>query len=192
MQTNNIKSTKEDDTILWYAMSAPYNREQKAEALLKANNIEHFIPMRRIDRIENGNRIITNQPVVRNLLFVRASKNRILQLKAIPQYNPLLQFKMHHRLDGKTTHIIIPDKQMNDFITVYNTSDHSSIIFLDPSELHTLRENAKVRIVDGEFKDCEGYYQRVKGSARKRFVVKIECFMACATFLTECDYVLVP
>lgn len=59
--------------------------------------------------------------------------------------------------------------------------------YFNPDEIGQLglRPDAKVRIVDGIFEGKEGYYQRIKGSRSKCFVVKIDNFLACAAVLTE-------
>lgn len=41
------------------------------------------------------------------------------------------------------------------------------------------------------FAGKEGYYQRIKGTRSKRFVVKIDDFLACSAVLVECRYVKV-
>ena len=82
-------------------------------------------------------------------------------------------------------------KQMSDFITIYNSKTHNNLIYLEPDDIRQLRENALVRIIDGPYKDCVGYYQRVKGTRDKRFVVRLDFFMACATSLTECSIIKV-
>ena len=79
---------------------------------------------------------------------------------------------------------------MEDFMRLY-ASPNLEIQFYKPEEIGELhlRPNAKVRIEDGLFAGIEGYYQQVKGAKGKRFVVKIEGFMACAAFLTECRFI---
>lgn len=57
--------------------------------------------------------------------------------------------------------------------------------YFNPDEIGRLglRPDAKVRIVDGIFEGKEGYYQRIKGSRSKCFVVKIDNFLACAAVI---------
>ena len=180
-----------DDTLCWYAMSAPYNREKKAAQLLNEQGLEFFIPMRRYDKIVKASRRIKEVPVVRNLLFVHGTKKDLLKIKTDYCANDFLQFKMRTMRNGTKQHIIIPDKQMSDFITIYNSKTHDNLIYLEPDDIRQLRENALVRIIDGPYKDCVGYYQRVKGTRDKRFVVRLDFFMACATSLTECSIIKV-
>ena len=105
-----------DDTLCWYAMSAPYNREKKAAQLLNEQGLEFFVPMRRYDKIVKASRRIKEVPVVRNLLFVHGTKKDLLKIKTDYCANDFLQFKMRTMRNGTKQHIIIPDKQMSDFM----------------------------------------------------------------------------
>ena len=176
----------------WYAMSSPYGREMQAvETLSVEADVETFVPMERFERMvgqKSRTRKITQRPVVRNLLFVKATELRMRQLKQ--DYNTLLQFKVKPQLGGGYVPVIVPDKQMEDFMRLYNCPD-LELQFYKPEEIEQLhlRPNAKVRIEDGIFAGIEGYYQQVKGARGKRFVVKIEGMLACAGFLTECRFI---
>lgn len=185
---------KPDEAPLWYAMSAPY-REMKIVAHLKTNrDIKVFLPLERIERMVGQHirkRVISYRPVVRNLLFVKATPGRMRNLKQI--YNSMLQFKIRP-MDGHSEIITIPDKEMEDFMALYENVEDANKHFFLPGEIN-LRPEARVRIEDGVFAGLEGYYQKVKGcknekgKAEKCFVVKIEGFLSCAAFLTECNFV---
>ena len=176
----------------WYAMSSPYGRElQAVKALSDVTDVSTFVPMERFERMvgqKNRTRKISQRPVVRNLLFVNATEPRMHQLKQ--EHNTLLQFKVKPRAGGGYEPVIVPDKQMEDFMRLYDSPD-LDLQFYKPEEIEQLhlRPNARVRIEDGLFAGIEGYYQQVKGAKGKRFVVKIEGFMACAAFLTECRFI---
>lgn len=185
---------KPDEAPLWYAMSAPY-REMKIVAHLKTNrDIKVFLPLERIERMVGQHirkRVISYRPVVRNLLFVKATPGRMRNLKQI--YNSMLQFKIRP-MDGHSEIITIPDKEMEDFMALYENVEDANKHFFLPGEIN-LRPEARVRIEDGVFAGLEGYYQKVKGCKsgngkdEKCFVVKIEGFLSCAAFLTECNFV---
>ena len=136
-------------------------------------------------------RVISYRPVVRNLLFVKATPARMRNLKQI--YNSMLQFKIRP-MDGHSEIITIPDKEMEDFMALYENVEDVNKHFFLPGEVN-LRPEARVRIEDGVFAGLEGYYQKVKGCKsgkgkdEKCFVVKIEGFLSCAAFLTECNFV---
>lgn len=185
---------RSDEAPLWYVMSAPY-REMKVVTHLKTNqDIKVFLPLERCERMVGQHirkRVISYRPVVRNLLFVKATPGRMRNLKQI--YNSMLQFKIRP-MDGHSEVITIPDKEMEDFMALYENVEDANKHFFLPGEID-LRPEARVRIEDGVFAGLEGYYQKVKGcknekgKAEKCFVVKIEGFLSCAAFLTECNFV---
>lgn len=191
MQVDNC-----DNPLLWYAMSSPYGKEQKIADMLKTQqDVDSFLPLERFERMVGQTirtRKVSYRPVVRNLLFVNASEARMRELKK--EYNSLLQFKVRPKLDGSSEPIIVPNKQMADFMAIYEHVDDDKLEFYTPDEIE-LRSNARVVIQDGIFAGKEGYYQQVrskltnKGKKSKRFVVMIDGFLACAAVLAECTYV---
>lgn len=177
----------------WYAMSAPYGREMYAVGQLKDEpGVETYVPMEKYERMvgrKKQERKISERPIIRNLLFVKASEERMRALKA--KYNTLIQFKMRRMGDGYTP-IIVPTKDMEAFIAITtHKEDAKELIYFKPEEIEQLglRPDAKVRIADGIFEGKEGYYQRIKGKRSKRFVVRIDDFLACAAVLAECKYI---
>ncbi len=182
----------------WYAMSSPYGREQKAIDMLKDQpDVDSFLPLQRFERMVGRitrTRKVSYRPAVRNLLFVKATAPRMRELKK--EYNTLLQFKVRSNLQGGFEPIIVPSKQMEDFMAIYENVADDKLEFYTPDEID-LRPNAKVIIQDGLFAGKEGYYQQVrskltkKGKKEKRFVVMIDGFLACAALLAECTYVSV-
>lgn len=136
---------KPDEAPLWYAMSAPY-REMKIVAHLKTNrDIKVFLPLERIERMVGQHirkRVISYRPVVRNLLFVKATPGRMRNLKQI--YNSMLQFKIRP-MDGHSEIITIPDKEMEDFMALYENVEDANKHFFLPGEIN-LRPEARVRI----------------------------------------------
>lgn len=187
-----------DSPSFWYAMSSPYGREQKAANMLAAMDaVKPFLPLERFERMvgqKSRVRKVSYRPVVRNLLFVNATASKMRSLKK--EYNTLLQFKVRPKLGGGFEPIIVPDKQMEDFMAIYENVEDDKLEFFTPEEIE-LRPNARVVIQDGIFAGKEGYYQQVrsksakKGCKCKRFVVKIDGFLACAAVLAECTYVSV-
>lgn len=172
-------------------MSSPYGGEMSIVKMLKdIDDVETFVPLKRNERMvgqKQRKRVITYSPVVRNLLFIRARKTRMRLLKQ--QYNTQLQFKVHPD-EGRYKPIIVPDKQMNDFMKLYKNVSEEELEFFMPGEIDFLPES-KVIIQDGPFAGIEGYYQRVKGRRAKRFIVRIEGFLSCAAFLADCRYLAI-
>ena len=141
---------RSDEAPLWYAMSAPY-REMKVVTHLKTNqDIKVFLPLERCERMVGQHirkRVISYRPVVRNLLFVKATPGRMRNLKQI--YNSMLQFKIRP-MDGHSEVITIPDKEMEDFMALYENVEDANKHFFLPGEID-LRPEARVRIEDFVF-----------------------------------------
>lgn len=176
--------------LLWYAMSSPYGRERMAEEALRQRNVECFVPKKRVETIDaKSNRVVRYVPVIRNLIFVRSTEDGMRLLK--PQMNQLIQFLMCPSPAGNKVPVIVPDKQMADFIRLY-MSMPDDLVYLSPDEIHGLKENARVVIGDGVFQGLEGYYQRIEGKRQKRFIVKIEDFIACAALIVDCNFIKLP
>ena len=178
----------------WYAMSSPYGREMKVVELLKnESDVTTFVPVRRYERMvgrKSQVRKISERPVIRNLLFVQATEPSMRTLKG--KYNQFLQFKMRPKGKGYEP-IVVPNKDMESFIAICTHANSQQLKFYKPEEIKELglRPESKVRIEDGIFAGKEGYYQRIKGTRSKRFVVKIDDFLACSAVLVECRYVKV-
>lgn len=162
--------------ILWYAMSSPFRREMKAKALLDAHHIENFIPMKKMQEIRDGEIVTREEPVVHD------SYNGIMKMKKGLE---ILQFILN-----PLSPIVVPQRQMDDFIRFYESVDYDEPEFLTPQTMGQLRKNARVVIGDGPLAGISGYYQRVKGAKDKRFIVLIEGLIAMACSV-ECKFVKV-
>ena len=177
-------------------MGAPYGRETKVVGYLKAKEAaaQTFIPLERVERIVGVNiqkRLVSYRPAVRNLFFVNATEENMRSIKQ--KYNSLLQFKVKPTENGFTP-IIVPDRQMENFMFLYDNVDEDKREIFSADEID-LRPNAKVMIKDGIFAGRVGYFQQVKskltkkGGEEKRFVVKLDGLLACAAVIAECQYV---
>ena len=158
--------------MLWYAMSSPYGRERMAEEALRQRNVECFVPKKRVETIDaKSNRVVRYVPVIRNLIFVRSTEDGMRLLK--PQMNQLIQFLMCPSPAGNKVPVIVPDKQMDDFILLNSLPDDS--FFLMPADL---KHGDKVRVIRGQFAGIEGELIRIKG--HKRVVVRLEGLFSLA------------
>ena len=165
----------------WYAMRATFRRELKAKDLLDASGIETFIPMHNVVKQLRGRRVKLMEPVIHNLLFVRCEKSVLQTFKAKV---PFLQY-MTTVSQGKRVPIVVPDKQMDDFIQVANTYD-SQLLFLEPGSVN-LTKGARVKIHGGPFDGLEGVLTKVQGKRNKRVVVAIQNVIAVAFDYLEPD-----
>lgn len=163
------------NTPVWWAMSAPYQRELKAKAALDKLGIENFVPMRyQAVRKRTGSMARELLPAIHNLIFVRGSKPCVSQAKKDILW---LQWLTRPE-DGKNVPVTVPDKDMDQFIAVTNTYNEH-LIYIQPDEID-LRKGTPVRILGGPFNGFEGTFIKVKGSRKKRVVVMLKGIVGVA------------
>ena len=170
------KDITANERLYWYAMSATFNRVLKAKELLEKEGIACFSPMKYEARKVRGHKVRQLVPAISNLIFVHATNSELLRFK---QKTPFLQFLTQKVDKGKVVKIIVPDRQMEQFIAVC-THNQESVIYFKPEELN-LSKGMKVRIHGGPFDMMEGVFIKTKGSRNKRVVIQIEGIAVVAT-----------
>ena len=153
----------------WFAMSATFGRELKAKAFLESKQVKCFVPMRyEIVKDKTQGKIRKLVPAINNLIFVYTTKERIQALKSVAEY---LQY-LTKPVGGKNIPIIVPEYQMQQFMTVCDTYNEN-LIYLSPDEIN-LKEGTPVRIIGSVFDGIEGTFVKVNKSRKKRVVVMIQ------------------
>jgi len=158
----------------WYAMRITYSREIAFKEYLDSREIKNFIPMRYQESDTGGRKFRKLLPVVHNLVFVHSSRKLLDTIKKEVEYKLPVRYIMDRELRRP---IVIPEKQMHDFIAVAGTCDEQ-LIWLDAGTV-AFKKGDKVRITGGLFAGVEGELMRIKGD--RRLVVAIPGFMAVAT-----------
>ena len=157
------------ENLVWFAMSATYCRELKAKSFLESKSVECFVPMKyEIVKDRRRGKIKKLIPAIHNLIFVHTTKERIQTLKAGVEY---LQY-MTKPEGGRNIPIVVPDEQMQQFITTCNTHDEK-LTFLSPDEVK-LSEGVDVKIIGGAFDGIVGKFVKVEGKRKKRVVVSVQ------------------
>ena len=171
------------DTVLWYVMRA-YKSEKRIEEALEADGTyEYFIPKLYAIRIIGGKKRKVLVPAIPSLLFVRTSRTAMRPFK---EKHAAMQYAMWEKSTG-SEFIIVPDKQMEDFIRVASDPE-ADTTYHSPDSLN-LRKDSKVRIHGGRFDGMEGHLLRIKGKRGKRLVIQIEGIANIATAEVEADMV---
>lgn len=165
---------KEQDTVTWYALRVTYSREMILKEYLDRHDIENFVPMHYESTDIGAKKSRKLVPIIHNLVFVRSTKKCIDSFKAELESRLPIRYIMDK---ARCCPIIIPDKQMQDFIAVSGTYD-DQLIYLDPVSV-VLKKGDRVRITGGIFSGVEGVFVRIKGD--RRVVVSIQGIMAVAT-----------
>lgn len=121
-------------------------------------DIEHFLPTRMVVVQQKYRRKRKEVPVIRNLVFVHATKEDAC---SIPNRYSVPLFYMK----DLSTHamLVVPDKQMEDFIFVMDLDPEGMRISSEP-----LTRGTRVRVIKGDLTGVEG---EISTEAGKTFVV---------------------
>lgn len=158
----------------WYAIRVLYGREMKLKEALASKNINSFIPMQWKMITTSGIEKRVLLPAVRNLIFIYSDRATLDALKKV--YEECIPFR--YIIDrAKNCAIVIPNKEMEHFITVSEAVDEQ-LLFLTKI-YSTLRNGDKVRVTDGVFAGVEGYVVRIKKD--KRVMVLLNNLVAVVT-----------
>ena len=165
-------TTKEE--LRWWAMSAVYNRSMKVKQMLDGWGVENFVPMKTVVRTYAGRKTRQRIPAISNLIFVRASEERVQEVK---ERSRILQY-LCMRQDGRNRRIIVPDDDMAAFQRVAGAEEE--ILYFRPEEIDFERGD-RVRIHGGDFDGVEGIFVKVQGKRNKMVVVTIPTLVSVAT-----------
>lgn len=165
-------TTKEE--LRWWAMSAVYNRSMKVKQMLDGWGVENFVPMKTVVRTYAGRKTRQRIPAISNLIFVRASEERVQEVK---ERTRILQY-LCMRQDGRNRRIIVPDDDMVAFQRVAGAEEE--ILYFRPEEIDFERGD-RVRIHGGDFDGVEGVFVKVQGKRNKMVVVTIPTLVSVAT-----------
>jgi len=153
----------------WYAAKVKYQTEKKVKAWLDEQAIENFIPFRKVLIERNGRKIKKEKPIVPGLLFIRTNYQKACTLPFESKVRMVyLRNLESHQL------LIVPDKQMEDFMFLLDLSE--AAVRIDNTNL---RRGDRVRVIKGDFAGIEGELIRIKG--HKRVVIRMEGLFSLAT-----------
>ena len=157
-----------DKELHWYVANT-CRQEKKIKQRLDSMGIENFIPFQQIARKIHGVDKLIEVPVIPNLVFIHTTFKSCMSL--IQEY----AFDMRYLRDRETGNfLIVPDKQMNDFMFLLDFSKEMVEVVNE-----NLKKGDKVRVIKGDFAGIEGELIRVKG--HKRVVVRLEGVVSLAT-----------
>jgi len=176
------------DTLHWFAMRALYQRETKVQALLEALRqekpetlVEVFIPMKWEKKVVRGRMRRVQVPAIGGLMFVRWDQPSLQEFKSRIEH---FQYMTFPAADGRRHPIIVPDRQMQDFIRLCEGTKDP--LFLDAS-LQNLAPGTPVRVIGGPFMGMTGTFQRVAGKRSRHFVVRIPQLLSVAAEIPAAD-----
>lgn len=134
------------ESTCWFAARTRRGQELALRRRLDEARIECFIPSKVIVRDRNGRKYKVEVPLIPNLVFVRTTKNEACSLANSGD------FPLYYVIDHFTrTLLVVPDKQMDDFIRVVTQVPESIC-----PESQDLPLGADVQITSGSLEGVEG------------------------------------
>lgn len=161
-------------TYGWYVLRVSYSRELKIRDILDEKGVRTFVPMM-WKRTESDGKIQKKLvPAVSNLCFVYWTNAAIADfIRSFGEKSPV-----HFYWDRTTSRpLTVPEKAMNDFITISSSMDEDLIYITEISE--KLREGQEVKVKSGPFAGVTGKIVRIRKS--RRIMVEIPGMLAVAS-----------
>lgn len=172
----------------WFVLRVSYGRIVKAKALVEANGLECYVPLRYKEVRKQGKKRIITEPLLPSFLFVYATAEQVETLlhdnKVVAnESRALLSYYFDHtihRQDNPDCNppLTIRDKVMNNFIKL--TSIKNPHIIPVTTDIIKFKMGDEVVVTDGEFKDIHGRVARIAGQQRVVVDIFEECFVATA------------
>jgi transcription antitermination factor NusG len=160
----------------WFAAKVKYRTEKKVKEWFEEQSIEHYIPIRKIMVEKDGKRVQKEKILVPGLLFIHTDYKKALSLSVESKIK-----MVYIRNLGNHKLLVVPDKQMQDFMFLLDFSETAIQI-----ENINLKQGDRVRVIKGEFAGIEGELVRIKG--HKRVVIRLEGLFSLATTYIPSSY----
>ena len=160
----------------WFALRATYSRELKIRDQLAERGVRTFVPMiwKRCPVKPGMTQTKKLVPAISSLCFVYWTKADLDQyIRSFGDVKPVNYYWDR----TKNAPLVVPDKAMEDFITVSSSMDEELIYITDICP--KLKEGQSVRVKEGPFKGIEGKVVRIKKS--RRILVELPGMVALAT-----------
>lgn len=172
-----------DSPMRWFAMRATYHREMAVRSLLEQAGIECYLPTVHRLKMNHGRRVRVEAPLVSSLIFVHCDKDKLQRFK---MKVPYLQYMTQH-VGMRNEPIVVPQKQMDDFISV-TKQDVNRLLFFKPGELEVKR-GTPVRLHGGAFDGIQGLLMKVTGKRNKRVVIEVSGVVSVALDSDDVQFV---
>ena len=169
----------------WYAMRmfSPVDTVLKQIESTAGIDVETYYPVEEVVKMQGKKRIVKTQPVIRNIIFLRATSEEVKSLSS----NLFGTAAIYTSSNGTSReYAIIPEAEMMRFKWIISRC--AEMTMLDEERRCHLAEGTRVRVTDGTFAGYEGLvikegrrYNLIVELLNLQFMVKAEI---PATFLT--------
>ena len=167
----------------WFVLRVSYGRIIKAKALVEANGLECYVPLRYKEVRKQGKKRIITEPLLPSFLFVHATAEQVETVihdnKVVTnESRALLSYYFDHTIHRQDNPVrnpplIIRDEAMDNFIKLTSIKNPHIIPITSNSIQFKLGDN--VVVTEGEFKGVHGRVARIAGQQR----VIVELFDGC-------------
>lgn len=153
----------------WYAAYTRHNREFAVKARLDELGVENFLPTEELVKETPLGRKKVRVVLIHGMIFIRTDKMTSFSLIN----DHFLRIVYLKDIEGRHS-LIIPDKQMEDFMFLLDVSANGVEILNKD-----LKPGDRVRVIKGPLAGLEGELMRIRG--HKRVVVRLSGVAAIAT-----------
>ena len=158
-----------NNKINWYVAYTRVNQELLIKKKLDTLGIENFLPQEELVRDTPAGRKKIRVLLIHGMIFIRTDKTTSFSLLN----DHLLNIVYLKDREGRCS-LIIPDKQMEDFMFLLDFStDGIEVLNKD------LKRGDRVRVIKGPLLGLEGELVRLKG--HKRVVIRLDGVASIAT-----------
>lgn len=176
-----------DTTKRWYVLRTYHGKVLDMKCWPTPNIL--YIPTLRVVEMVNGKRVMTEKPLITNLLFLyateAASKQYVDGVSLFYQYN-------HCRKNeyGRSTPMQVGYKEMINFINATST-DEEDVRLVDETRVIHYKSGDMVEVVAGPFKGVRGRVARLAGQQRVIVELRDVCKFATTyipnAWLRKCE-----
>lgn len=131
-------------------------------------------------RDKEGKAHIVERPYLPDLFFLNALRSQLIALTTEPKRN--FQFRYRYGVSPPSP-IVVPDKQMDDFIRANKESDETR--FFSVTEIPKSARNSPIRIIGGPLDGLEGLLLRTRGTSRKQLIIELPHFLAISVYVQD-------
>lgn len=123
-------------------------------------------------------------PFMQDLLFVESEKD---VLDKVVNKTETLQYRFMKGA-GYCNPMVVPTKEMDNFIAAVGFTENP--VYYTLEQITPQMVGARIRMVcDGPFNTFEGNLLKIKGSGKKRLLVKLEGLLAAAVEIQDFEYI---
>lgn len=160
----------------WYAIYVRHNTEFKVEELLKAQNIEVYLPTQERHKEKNNKIVKSQRVIIGRMLFVRIHNWEMSIIEHTSNVNRFFTTR------GKTSPEVIPEKEMEEFRFMVDLSEDQVQMIYDEQ----VPKGTHVSVIKGELAGIQG--ELVKYENKYHIVVRLQS-LGCALVSVPISYI---